>query len=117
MSRERASVEREGRRASLESEGVRARGVKVVCGARSEVGRRKDWIAFGMDFVRWNVGERCVVRKEGVVKSLCMVLGGLLGERGGGGLTYLDVGVPFVEDGGIGAFLGLFRGCCFDTSC
>ena len=69
MRRESASVEREGRRASFESWEVRARGVKGVCGARSEVGRRKDESAVGMDFVRAKVGARWVVRKDGVAKS------------------------------------------------
>ena len=69
ISRERARVEREGKTESFESGGVRHRGVTGAVGLRMEVGSRKDESALGMDFVRWNEGERWDVRKDEVAKS------------------------------------------------
>jgi hypothetical protein len=71
MSRESARVEREGRRESFESGDVsEGKGANAVLGARVAVGRRKDERAPGMDFVRWYVGARWVVRKEADAKRV-----------------------------------------------
>jgi hypothetical protein len=72
MRRLRESVDKVGRRESLESGFARARdGVKGAFAASVAVGRRKVVNTVGMDFVRWKVGARWVVRKEGVAKSFC----------------------------------------------
>lgn len=72
MRRESASVERLYRTESFESGAHRdGEGAKAVLGARVAVATRKDVSAEGTDLVRWNVGARWVVRKDGVAKSFC----------------------------------------------
>lgn len=82
---------------SFESGAVREEvGMNGVLAAREAVGRRKELSALGTDLVRWKVGARWVVRKDGVAKSFYDEVSGILWRVMGS--VYLDIGVPFAED-------------------